>query len=110
MANVFDQSALGTAAATQQLMTQISTVAGIQVIQTVQSSLAHGRGFALLPSFHVAFLVGGIVAVGGVVCAAFVRSADRPGGRPQVIAATATGDLSVALVDGGGDEQAAAAG
>ncbi len=110
MANVFVQSALGTAAATQQLMTQISTVAGIQVIQTVQSSQAHGHGFALLPSFHVAFLVGGIVAVGGVVCAAFVRSADRPGGRPQVNAATATGDLSAALVDRGGGEQAAAAG
>jgi len=47
----------------------------------------------LLPSFHVAFLVGGVVAVGGVVCAAFVRSADRPGGRPAVHAATA--DLSV---------------
>ena len=32
----------------------------------------------LLPSFHTAFLVGGVVAVGGVVCAAFVRSAERP--------------------------------
>ena len=79
MANVFDQSALGTAAATQQLMTQISTVAGIQVIQTVQSSRAHGHGAALLPSFHTAFLVGAAVAVGGVICAAFVRSADRAG-------------------------------
>ena len=80
VANVVDQSALGTAAATQQLMTQISTVAGIQVIQTVQSSLAHGHGQALLPSFHAAFLVGGAVAVGGVVCAVFVRSADRTSG------------------------------
>ncbi len=101
MANVFDQSALGTAAATQQLMTQISTVAGIQVIQTVQSSQAHGHGVALLPSFHAAFLVGGIVAVGGVVCAAFVRSADRPGGRPVVHAgaAPAPGAPAAAVAD-----------
>jgi EmrB/QacA subfamily drug resistance transporter len=109
MANVFDQSALGTAAATQQLMTQISTVAGIQVIQTVQSSQAHGHGFALLPSFHVAFLVGGVVAVGGVVCAAFVRSADRSGGRPTVDATATTGDLSAAVVGAGDDTAESAA-
>ncbi|HXQ58811.1 MAG TPA: MFS transporter [Acidimicrobiales bacterium] len=108
MANVFDQSALGTAAATQQLMTQISTVAGIQVIQTVQSSAAHGRqGYALLPSFHVAFIVGGIVAVGGVICAAFVRSAERPGGARAMDAATGR-DVRGAMLDAGGDEAAAA--
>jgi EmrB/QacA subfamily drug resistance transporter len=93
MANVFDQSALGTAAATQQLMTQISTVAGIQVIQTVQSSEAHGlHGAALLPSFHTAFLVGGVVAIGGVICALFVRSAARSDGQPVMNVAAATGD------------------
>jgi EmrB/QacA subfamily drug resistance transporter len=108
MANVFDQSALGTAAATQQLMTQISTVAGIQVIQTVQSSQAHGHGFALLPSFHIAFLVGGVVAVGGVVCAVFVRSADRTGGHPTFHATATTGDLS-AVALGAGDDTAGAA-
>ena len=91
MANVFDQTALGTAAATQQLMTQISTVAGIQVIQTVQSSEAHGlHGAALLPSFHAAFLVGGMVALGGLVCAVF-RPFGRPprGGRPPLNTAAA---------------------
>ena len=99
---------LGTAAATQQLMTQISTVAGIQVIQTVQSSQAHGlHGAALLPSFHTAFLVGGVVAVGGVVCAVFVRSAERPGGRPAVNAAAATGDRSAAVLDPGEDDSEA---
>jgi EmrB/QacA subfamily drug resistance transporter len=108
MANVFDQTALGTAAATQQLMTQISTVAGIQVIQTVQSSQAHGlHGAALLPSFHDAFLVGGVVAIGGVVCAAFVRSADRPGGRPAADTAV-TGELpTVVLTEDPGEEAAA---
>jgi EmrB/QacA subfamily drug resistance transporter len=111
MANVFDQAALGTAAATQQLMTQISTVAGIQVIQTVQSSQAHGlHGAALLPSFHTAFLVGGVVAIGGVVCAVFVRSAERPGGRPAVQGATATGDMAAVTYPTGDDDVAAAAG
>jgi EmrB/QacA subfamily drug resistance transporter len=108
MANVFDQSALGTAAATQQLMTQISTVAGIQVIQTVQSSQAHGRhGYALLPSFHIAFIVGGIVAVGGVICAAFVRSAERPGGH-RTMSTARDGDFRGPMLDAGGDEAAAA--
>jgi MFS family permease len=111
MANVFDQTALGTAAATQQLMTQISTVAGIQVIQTVQSSQAHGlHGAALLPSFHTAFLVGGVVAVGGVVCAVFVRSAERPGGRPVVSAAAVTGDLPATVLEAVDDRDEAAAG
>jgi EmrB/QacA subfamily drug resistance transporter len=104
VANVVDQDALGTAAATQQLMTQISTVAGIQVIQTVQSSQAHGHGAALLSSFHVAFVVGGAVAVFGVICAVFVRSADRRippamaqvAGElpPGVLASTATEELA----------------
>ncbi len=108
MASVFDQAALGTAAATQQLMTQISTVAGIQVIQTVQSSQAHGRhGAALLSSFHVAFIVGGLVAIGGVVCAAFVRSAERPGGRPAVHP-PASGALPTVALDHHGEPEAAA--
>jgi hypothetical protein len=108
MANVFDQTALGTAAATQQLMTQISTVAGIQVIQTVQSSQAHGHGYGLLPSFHTAFLVGGVVAIGGVVCAAFVHSAERHGGRPSVD--PAAGDIALTTVAAGADAPEAAAG
>jgi len=109
MANVFDQSALGTAAATQQLMTQVSTVAGIQVIQTVQSSQSHGlHGAALLPSFHTAFLVGGVVAIGGLVCAAFVHSAERPGGRPAVKGVAAPGDLSTTVIDARPDEAASA--
>ncbi|MGH9018494.1 MAG: hypothetical protein ACRDY1_12160, partial [Acidimicrobiales bacterium] len=108
MANVFDQEALGTAAATQQLMTQVSTVAGIQVIQTVQSSQAHGlHGAALLPSFHAAFLVGGVVAVGGVVCAAFVRSADRSDGRHFQPGAALGGDMPLVL-DSGDDAEAVA--
>lgn len=77
VANAVDQDSLGTASATQQLMTQIATIAGIQVMQTVQASRAKEPGVSLLASFHAAYLVGGAVAVTGVVCAAFLRSTDR---------------------------------
>ena len=103
VANVVDQDALGTAAATQQLMTQISTVAGIQVIQTVQSSRAHGHGVALLASFHVAFVVGGAVAVLGVICAVFVRSADR-GASPGLAAMVGDHPSGVLAAAGSGDQ------
>jgi EmrB/QacA subfamily drug resistance transporter len=77
VANAVDQDSLGTASATQQLMTQISTIAGIQVMQTVQATRAQVPGVSLLASFHRAYLVGGAVAILGVLCAAMVRSTDR---------------------------------
>ena len=77
VANAVDQDSLGTASATQQLMTQIATIAGIQVMQTVQAARPHVPGVSLLASFHTAYLVGAVVAVTGVVCAAFLRSTDR---------------------------------
>jgi EmrB/QacA subfamily drug resistance transporter len=80
VANAVDQDSLGTASATQQLMTQISTVAGIQVMQTVQAARARVPGVSLLASFHSAYLVGGAVAVLGVLCAAMLRSTERAGG------------------------------
>ena len=79
VANEFDMADLGAASSSQQLMNQLGTVAGIQVMQTVQA--AAGRGHSgpagLLPSFHTAYLVGGAVAVLGVVAAAMTRSTDR---------------------------------
>jgi EmrB/QacA subfamily drug resistance transporter len=79
VANEFTEEDLGTASASQQLMNQVGTVAGIQVMQTVQSATAHGvTGAArLLPSFHAAYLVGGGVALFGVAAAAMTRSTDR---------------------------------
>jgi EmrB/QacA subfamily drug resistance transporter len=77
VANVVDQDALGTASATQQLLVQIATVAGIQVVETVQESAAAHPGTPLLSSFHTAFEVGGAVAVLGVLCALRVRSTVR---------------------------------
>jgi EmrB/QacA subfamily drug resistance transporter len=80
IANVVDQDALGTASATQQLVVQIATVAGIQVSQTVQGSVLAGHPGELLSSFHTAFIVGGCVALIGVICAIGLRSTVRSEG------------------------------
>ncbi|MGH7733719.1 MAG: MFS transporter, partial [Gemmatimonadales bacterium] len=81
VANEFEAEDLGAASASQQLMNQVGTVAGIQVMQTVQAVAAHGRSSpaALLPSFHLAYVVGGAVALFGVLGAACTRSTDRKG-------------------------------
>lgn len=76
IANVVDQDALGTASAAQQLLVQLATVAGIQVLQSVVevAARAHRAGPA---AFHDAFAVGGLVAVGGVAFAVMVQPTDR---------------------------------
>lgn len=66
---------LGVMSAAQQLVTQIGVVAGIQVMVTVQAS-AHG-GVGSLASFHRAFLVGAVVAVGAVLCGLMMRDTPR---------------------------------
>ena len=71
-ANAVETESLGVANAAQVMVTQIGVVAGIQVLSTVQG------GGSSTTSFTVAYLVGGIVAVVGIVGAAFVQSADRP--------------------------------
>jgi EmrB/QacA subfamily drug resistance transporter len=78
-ANEFLPEDLGAASAAQQLMLQLGTVAGIQVMQTVQAAAARGRGgqAALLTSFHLAYVVGGAVAFLGVGAAAMTRSTER---------------------------------
>lgn len=75
VANEFSADDLGTASASQQLANQMGTVAGIQVMQTVQASVAHRA--PLLTSFHAAYLVGGGVALLAVVAAALMRSTER---------------------------------
>jgi EmrB/QacA subfamily drug resistance transporter len=97
IANVVDQDALGAASAAQQLLVQLATVAGIQVLQSVMEVAAHGHpsGEAQLPAFHAAFVVGGAVALGGVALAARVRStaraangAEEPAGTAEIRVAT----------------------
>lgn len=66
-ANAVDPEHLGIANASQQMVTLIGAVAGIQVLATIQ-----GDG-----AFAAAYLVGLAVAVPAVVAASFVRSAPR---------------------------------
>jgi len=79
VSNQFAPEDLGTAAASQQLMNQVGTVAGIQVMETVYEAALRGRHGpgALLHAFHLAYLVGGAVALVGVVAAAMSRSTER---------------------------------
>lgn len=73
VANSVDQADLGVAGASSQLLTQVGMVSGIQLMQTVQESQQ---------SFAAAYLLGGVVALVAVGCAAFVRSARRDEGAP----------------------------
>jgi len=79
VANQFAPEDLGTAAASQQLMNQVGTVAGIQVLETVREAAVRGHSGsgAVLTSFHLAYLVGGAVALLGVVGAVMSRSTPR---------------------------------
>jgi len=72
VANAVDPEDLGVASAASQLMSQIGTVAGIQIMQTVQVAREGADGLA--GSYHVAYLVGAVVAGIGIVSASFVRS------------------------------------
>lgn len=81
VANAVDEGDLGIASATQQLLTQVGLVAGIQLMETIQFSRQHSVG--LEASFHDAYLVGAAVCGLAVICGAFVRSATRDEGAPQ---------------------------
>jgi EmrB/QacA subfamily drug resistance transporter len=75
VANSVDEDSLGIASAAQQLMTQVGVVAGIQIMSTVQAARVHHDG--VTGSFHAAYFLGAAIALLGVLCAAFLRSADR---------------------------------
>ncbi|MGH9138038.1 MAG: MFS transporter, partial [Acidimicrobiales bacterium] len=92
VANAVDEEDLGIAGATQQLLNQIGTVVGIQVLQTVQASRAPSVGG--VAAYGDAYLVGGAVALLGLVFAAFVRSTRR------AVRATPGGASAIAQVDG----------
>jgi hypothetical protein len=71
IANTVDESDFGVAGATQQLAAQVGTVAGIQIMQTVQASREQAAG--LIGSYGDAYLVGAGVAALGAVCALLIR-------------------------------------
>lgn len=73
VANSVTDDDLGVASSTQQLMGQLGTVAGIQVMQTVQAS-SHRGPASLVSSFHAAFLVGAVAAFVATLCAAGLLS------------------------------------
>jgi MFS family permease len=84
MANEVLESEYGVMSAAQLMATQVGEVAGIQVVLTLQESLAHRAGLAnvphspaLLHSFQIAFWVAALMAGAGLVCACFMRTLKR---------------------------------
>ena len=75
IANAVDENDFGVAGATQQLLVQVGMLAGIQIMQTIQVSQQKARG--LIDSYHVAYLVGGGVALLGALTALAVRPSAR---------------------------------
>lgn len=76
IANAVDEQDLGVAGAAQQMLTQIGTVSGIQVLQTVQMVTEERSG--LTGSYGNAYLFGAVLAVAGAVTASFIASSNRP--------------------------------
>ncbi len=93
MANELAESEYGVMSAAQLLATQVGEVAGIQVVLTIQESIARSSGLgnvhestSLLHSFSVPFWVGAGTAALAVVCALFIRPLARPARRAQLVA------------------------
>jgi len=86
MANEVAASEYGVMSAAQLMATQVGEVAGIQVVLTLQESLARHAGLEnvqqstkLLHSFQIGFWVAAFMAAAGVVCATFMRPLARAG-------------------------------
>jgi MFS family permease len=84
MSNELAESEYGVMSAAQLLATQVGEVAGIQVVLTIQESIARRSGLsdvhhstALLHSFSVPFWVGAGMAALSVACALFIRPLPR---------------------------------
>ena len=67
---------LGVAAATSQMMLQIGSAGGVQLMQTIQVSRLPQDGVA--GSYHMAFVVGAIVSSLAIFAAAGIRPRQRP--------------------------------
>lgn len=82
VANAVEETDLGIASASQQLVVQVATVAGVQLMTTVQQT---SSGVGLAGSFQRAYLLGGVVSLLGVACAVFIRRAvrERDEGAPE---------------------------
>jgi EmrB/QacA subfamily drug resistance transporter len=82
VANAVDEENLGIAGAAQQLLTQVGIVAGIQLAETIQAARQHAVG--VVGSFHESYLLAGAACVLGLLCAFFVRSAERGEREPRL--------------------------
>jgi EmrB/QacA subfamily drug resistance transporter len=82
VANAVEEKNLGIAGAAQQLLTQVGIVAGIQLAETVQATREHAVG--VVASYHEAYLLAGAACLLGLVCALFVKSAERGEREPRV--------------------------
>jgi MFS family permease len=87
MANEVAASEYGVMSAAQLMATQVGEVAGIQVVLTLQESLARHAGLEnvhhstrLLHSFQIGFWVAAFMAAAGVACATFMRPLARGAG------------------------------
>jgi MFS family permease len=87
MANEVDVAEYGVMSAAQLMATQVGEVAGIQVVLTLQESLARHAGLEnvhhstkLLHSFQIGFWVAAFMAAAGVACATFMRPLARGAG------------------------------
>jgi MFS family permease len=97
MANEVVASEYGVMSAAQLMATQVGEVAGIQVVLTLQESVARRAGLgdahhstALLHSFQVAFWVAALMAGVGLLCACCMRPSRRGAGTPLAAHAALT--------------------
>jgi MFS family permease len=94
MSNELAESEYGVMSAAQLLASQVGEVAGIQVVLTIQESLARrtnaNHNESLLHSFSVPFWVGAGAAALSVVCALFIRPMTRRAKGKQALVADAT--------------------
>jgi MFS family permease len=92
MSNELAESEYGVMSAAQLLAAQVGEVAGIQLVLTIQETIAKNSGLgnvhhstALLHSFSVPFWVGTFVAALAVVCALFIRPLPRSARAAQLL-------------------------
>jgi MFS family permease len=93
MSNELAESEYGVMSAAQLMATQVGEVAGIQVVLTIQESIAKRAGLgnvhhstALLHSFSIPFWVGAVMAALSVVCAFFIRPMPRRARAVELVA------------------------
>jgi MFS family permease len=89
IANAVDERDLGVVGGAQQMMSQVGVIAGIQILVTVQQSREAVVGAA--DSYALAYLVGAVAALLGVLAACFVAPRRRGAEAESEVAVDAAG-------------------